>query len=240
MGRAPVSPWTLGIVFFLGRQQRQSHFHPEWGSTKTSNSETLIPSSSQGKLFLPPPKRRVSTQPKALLTPSSKRDISSRLSWWLKFQHSGKQVQISVWNPVGRQLSQYFREPEIKICSCAFAFLHQGIDNSRSLAGFRGANKQTVLSPYRNGAHGSFNLVIIDRQIWILQPAAQMLLFCEGVVYRILQLDAWRILGILVTLDLRFEKFFCDGADSIAILFQQSPLRAIITTFWIYLLCQST
>ena len=105
-----------------------------------------------------------------------------------------------------------------------------GIDNSRSLAGFRGANKQTVLSPYRNGTNGSFNLVIIDRQIWILQPAAQMLLPCEGVVYRILQLVAWRILGVLVTFDQRFEKFFCDGADSIAILLQQSPLSAIITT----------
>ena len=39
-----------------------------------------------------------------------------------------------------------------------------------------------------------------------------MLLSCEGVVYRILQLVAWRILGVLVTFDQRFEKFFCDGA----------------------------
>ena len=54
-------------------------------------------------------------------------------------------------------------------------------------------------------------LLTIGRQIGILQLPAQLRLPSESIVYRILQLVSWRILGVLTAFDELLEEFFYDG-----------------------------
>ena len=97
---------------------------------------------------------------------------------------------------MGRQATQYFRQPLQKVCSRSFTFLYHCIEDSGSFSGIRRTDEQTVLAANRYRADGSLHLVVVNGDTGITQPAAELLLPFQGIVYGILQLVARRILCI--------------------------------------------